>query len=201
VPHVVPCFASLWVSRIDLALPPYLGSAQGSRTLFARFRSLFAPTSSAPSPEARPATQRAPFDVRWPVVRDTSRPTLCSSPILFSKTSTRVACDYRSAFEVTFVHSGELPGSRPATRFNRLTVCSQDLLFPSAHASTDFLAPRHRHLGTRRTTSDDLACSRERTLVKSASFPQTKVPSVDSHPKTGLVGCPKASLQPRGATW
>lgn len=36
--------------------------------------------------------------------------------------------------------------------------------------------------------------------MKSASFPQTKVPSVDSHPRTGPVGRPKASFQSRRAS-
>jgi hypothetical protein len=96
VPYVVPCFASLLVSRIRPELPPYLGSAQGCHTLFAQVRLPFTPMSSADSPEARPDFLRAPFSVRWTVIRDTSRPTLCSPPILFSKTSTHGSCDYQS---------------------------------------------------------------------------------------------------------
>jgi hypothetical protein len=90
---------------------------------------------------SRQRAQRAPpwldspsgahlFNVRKTVVRDTSRPTSCSPPIQFSKTSTHASCDYQLAFEVALVPSGGQPSSRQATRFNRLLACIRDLLFP-----------------------------------------------------------------------
>lgn len=105
--------------------------------------------------------------------------------LMFSKTSTRDACDYRCAFEVTLLHSGGPPSSRQAARLNPLMVVSRGFLFPGAIRSIGLLAPRHRHSETPKGPSDDLACSRESTLVKNASFPQTKMPSIDSRPKTG----------------
>jgi hypothetical protein len=95
-------------------------------------------------PRLDPSSNAHLYDVRRHVVRDTSPPTSCSPPFQFSKTSTRVAGDYRRAFGVAPVPSGGQPGSRHATRFDRLTMRSRDFLFPSTQTSTDHLTPRHR---------------------------------------------------------
>lgn len=75
-------------------------------------------------PRLDPSSNAHLYDVRRHVVRDTSPPTSYSPPFQFSKTSTRVACDYRTAFKVALAPSGGQLGSRQATRFDRLTMRS-----------------------------------------------------------------------------
>jgi hypothetical protein len=77
---------------------------------------------SAFFPEARPDTQRAPFDVRWTVARDTSRSTFCSpSHSSVFKDEHPQLLRLPSCFKVSPAQRGEQPSSRWATRFDRLS--------------------------------------------------------------------------------
>lgn len=186
MPCVVPCFASLLVSRICPKLSPYLGSVQGSRTLFTRVHLLFTPMSQQlfprldPTPNAHLSMCAGP----WPETRHDRR----FATHLFSfqrRAPTNLATIV--IFEVALIHADELPSSRWETRFNPLTKPKKDFLFPSQIQSTDLLTPSHCFFDPERPPKQSGLLPKN-TLVKTVFLPQTRMPSIDSHPKIRLFG-------------
>jgi hypothetical protein len=119
MPCVVPCFASLLVSRIRPELSPYLGSAQGSRTLFTRVHLPFTPMSQQLLPRLDP-TPHAHLSMcvgPWPETRHDRR--YATHLFSFQRRVPTVLVT-TGISEVAPFHTSEQPSSRQATRFNRL---------------------------------------------------------------------------------
>jgi hypothetical protein len=197
MPYVVPCFASLLVSRIRPELSPYLGSAQGCRTLFARVHLPFTPMSQQLSPrlDSTPNAHLSMCAGPLPETRHDRR--FAAHLFSFQRRAPTVLATI-NAFGVAPLASMSSPvhAGRPASADCRP---EKDFLFPSQTRSISFLTPRHRLISPERPPSWSSLLPQS-PLVKMPCFhrqgrlPPTVIRRIDR-----LM--PKSISQSRRASW